>query len=819
MPKVKMTGGDTMNLWINISRPQLTETLKEVDILLINDGEAKLLAGDTSLARAARKVLAMGPRALVIKHGEYGATIFFPEGAHPFRAPALPIEEVQDPTGAGDSFAGGFMGYIASQGKLDRPTLTKAMFYGSVMGSFRGRALRHRTAAEPESRRHQAALQSLPQTYASGLGRYYGWPTQASFAWVGQLSRTRMNKRLDTSVQCNYPAQANNGLEWGTRRQLSRRLRSDTALVCGLACVASVASFLWFYLHGQILLYGDAVAHISIARRVVDSRTPGPLQLGTVWLPLPHLLTLPFIINDWLWRSGVGGSIVSMLAYVLAVAGIFRLVRNNASRFLPQQTQGRRLLGTPRFATWLAAGLLALNPNLLYMQATAMTETLFLAELIWAVVYFDEFARAIHIGQQGADEEHAGAAKSLERCAMMLAAAMLTRYDGWALALVIGCASLVVALRWMRMSGASRTARRKVLRSLAASALLCALMPALWLAHNYALDGKPLDWLNGPYSAKAIDRRIPGEPPHPGTNNIKVSAFYFVKAAKLNFSQGRWQGWMMALAVFGTLAAVFVPVKPADRSGQPITVLLPHALLMLWFPLLFYAYAIAYGSVPIFVPVWYPFSHYNVRYGLELLPAFAVFAALAVAFVCKLSDRPTGQLFPRSAPKDWAQDLGSPKQHNRRVLTTIIATVLVLILAANYLKTANATPICLGEARTNSADRLRLQSQLAETLRRLPPSSTLMMSAGEYVGALQAADVHLRRVVSQPSERTAIVWDAGLSCPAQVADYVVAISGDPVAQAVERNPRWLEEIATFGAKPQVTIYRSRFPGRRIVSNF
>jgi sugar/nucleoside kinase (ribokinase family) len=136
MPNAKMVGGDTMNLWINISRPQLTATLKEVDVLLINDGEAKLLAGDSSLPRAARKVLQMGPRALVIKHGEYGATIFFRDGMHPFRAPTLPIDEVQDPTGAGDSFAGGFMGYIASQGKLDRPVLTKAMFYGGVMGSF-----------------------------------------------------------------------------------------------------------------------------------------------------------------------------------------------------------------------------------------------------------------------------------------------------------------------------------------------------------------------------------------------------------------------------------------------------------------------------------------------------------------------------------------------------------------------------------------------------------------------------------------------------------------------------------------------------------
>ncbi len=87
MPKVKMVGGDTMNLWINISRPQLAETLKEVDILLINDGEAKLLAGDSSLPRAARKVLEMGPRALVIKHGEYGATIFFRDGTAPVSRP------------------------------------------------------------------------------------------------------------------------------------------------------------------------------------------------------------------------------------------------------------------------------------------------------------------------------------------------------------------------------------------------------------------------------------------------------------------------------------------------------------------------------------------------------------------------------------------------------------------------------------------------------------------------------------------------------------------------------------------------------------
>ena len=141
MDKVGLTGGDTMNFWIQGTRNELVETLRLINVLLINDGEAKMLAGERNLPRAANKVLAMGPKALVIKHGEYGATIFFREGAfgigsHPFRAPALPIEEVKDPTGAGDSFAGGFMGYIASQEQLNREVLKRALFYGGVMGSF-----------------------------------------------------------------------------------------------------------------------------------------------------------------------------------------------------------------------------------------------------------------------------------------------------------------------------------------------------------------------------------------------------------------------------------------------------------------------------------------------------------------------------------------------------------------------------------------------------------------------------------------------------------------------------------------------------------
>jgi sugar/nucleoside kinase (ribokinase family) len=137
MSGVKFVGGDTMNYWIERTPAELAETLRGVDVLLINDGEARMLGRTSSLPRAAQKILTMGPRVLVIKHGEYGATAFFREGGlHPFRAPALPIEQVVDPTGAGDSFAGGFMGYIAAQDIMNREIFKRAMFYGGVMGSF-----------------------------------------------------------------------------------------------------------------------------------------------------------------------------------------------------------------------------------------------------------------------------------------------------------------------------------------------------------------------------------------------------------------------------------------------------------------------------------------------------------------------------------------------------------------------------------------------------------------------------------------------------------------------------------------------------------
>lgn len=132
--KPKVIGLDTMNYWIERTPAELRETLKSTQVLMINDDETRQLTGEHNLLRAARHVFKMGPRTLVIKRGEHGALMVHDRFI--FSVPAFPLEEVHDPTGAGDSFAGGFMGFLAGAGRVTDETLRQAMVYGSVMGSF-----------------------------------------------------------------------------------------------------------------------------------------------------------------------------------------------------------------------------------------------------------------------------------------------------------------------------------------------------------------------------------------------------------------------------------------------------------------------------------------------------------------------------------------------------------------------------------------------------------------------------------------------------------------------------------------------------------
>ena len=165
----------------------------------------------------------------------------------------------------------------------------------------------------------------------------------------------------------------------------------SAARVAGIAVLVSLFSFLYYFQRSDLLLYGDAVAHINIARRVFDSQTPGPLQLGTVWLPLPHLLMIPFIFvgRDVAERRGRFDSFDDRLR-VRGRGNISPRARHAGSRSLRTGTKPAAGVGA-----WAAAFAYGANPNLIYMQATAMTESIYLALFIWAVVYFAEFIREL----------------------------------------------------------------------------------------------------------------------------------------------------------------------------------------------------------------------------------------------------------------------------------------------------------------------------------------------------------------------------------------------------------------------------------------
>lgn len=546
---------------------------------------------------------------------------------------------------------------------------------------------------------------------------------------------------------------------------------SEVRLLAWLAMCASVIAFLFYAQRNQVLLYGDAIAHINIARRVFDSKTPGLLQLGTVWLPLPHLLMIPFIISNQMWQRGAGGSIPSMVAYVFGVIGIFRLTRsvlkgNNASD------------SAARVAPWIAALIYAANPNLIYMQSTAMGEALYLALFIWALVFLTEFV--------------AGEGSALVKCGLCVAAAGLTRYDGWFLAAAL---IIFVLLRWLVRANSGQSQPDPQLRGRVAKfVLISAAAPALWLAYNGIVYRNPLEFENGPYSAKAIERKsqTAGNPGHPGSGNPWLAGMYFVKTAEDNMATNRWLQRVWILLTLAAAAVLIFPRRqqaPAPAAAPPSASL--WCLLFLLLPIPFYALTVAYSGVPIFIPNWWPFTHYNVRYGLQLLPAFSIAAALLIYGILRC------------------------EQWNWRVRLASIPVILAFV-ATCYVFVSQATPICLEEAQTNMRSRNQLQMELARWFEHLPPDSTILMYLGDQVGALERAGIPLKRTINEGNHRVWKqpvdpdgLWERALANPSRYADYVVALEGDPVWQAVhDSHLPALVELHVTG-QPHATLYRAR----------
>jgi hypothetical protein len=521
--------------------------------------------------------------------------------------------------------------------------------------------------------------------------------------------------------------------------------REETFPIALAAVLLAFIALLVSFSRGYVLLYGDAVAHLGIARRILDTRNPGLVQLGGVWLPLPHILMLPFVQKMEWWQNGLAGAWPSMLCYIASVAGLYRLAR--------------RIL-VPRWA--LAATLLyALNPNLLYLSTTAMTEPLFLALFLWTTLLTVECVAAIKAAQTSL------AARRLILLGFFILASVYTRYDGWILGAAVWC-----ILTWQLVR--NRELFRKLAPSFAIFTLLTIAGPISWLAYNQHFMHDPLDFMRGPYSAAAIEHKTmpPNGHHHRGWHNPAWALLFYTRTAQVDAAFWETGFLLMAAAAAGLVLAI--------RRRIALSTLL------LWIPLPFYIYSVSYGSVPIFIPQLWPHSFYNSRYGMELLPALCLFAFLSVA---------------------WLEQRWSTSQP---LVKRLLQPITLLLIALNTIGMMHATPLVLKEALVNATTRVPFEQALARQLKLFPSGATILMYNSEHIGALQDAGIPLRQTINESDYDS---FHAALAAPAKHASYVVAIAGDPVSAAVAAHPQGLTELSILctTGQPCARIYQSTAP--------
>jgi dolichyl-phosphate-mannose-protein mannosyltransferase len=350
---------------------------------------------------------------------------------------------------------------------------------------------------------------------------------------------------------------------------MMRFSRWPVLLVAVLASLISAGAVWFCSRQGWTLYYGDAEAHLNIARRVIDSRTAGYEQLGTAWLPMLHLLTLPLVRYDALWRTGFAGAIPPAIFFAAGVTFLFAAVR----RMFDSTMAGA-----------LGAALYALNPNALYLASIPMTEAVFfgsLAALLYFTVRFRDTQSLWSVAGAG----------------VAVFIGSLTRYDGWFL---IPFATLYFLF----------TARRRRFTAAFIFGALASAGPVLWLAYNAWVFDNVWEFYSGPASAKAIQHGLP----YPGHGDWRVASSYFGWAVRACAGAP-----LFFIGAAGVLAALW------KRAFWP--------LLLLSLPGAFYLWNIHSADSPIHLPYLPPHGYYNTRYGLALLPLLAWCAAAIVAFL------------------------------------------------------------------------------------------------------------------------------------------------------------------------------------------
>jgi len=510
---------------------------------------------------------------------------------------------------------------------------------------------------------------------------------------------------------------------------------------------------MWSWRNGALLNYGDAVAHLHIARRVFDSHQPRFSQLGSVWLPLPHILLLPFVqIYSW-WANGVAGVVPSALAYLAACAGFYRLARH----WLPLSSAA------------LALAFFAANPNLLYLQTTAMTEPLFVCEMIWLTVWLVEW-------RAGFDSNSQQNIRLLWLIAMILVAAVFTRYDGWIMAL----------LAWLAIGLTLARCGQLRARAFWLASILVVAAPIAWFVYNAAAFGDWLYFARGPYSAKAIEIRtaVPGFPPHPGWHSPWVSLLFYVKTAEMDSAAAAWGNTLLVLSLLGA-AWAWITARRQTLAWA----------LLLALPLPFYAYSIAYGSVPIFLPVWWPHSYYNLRYGIELLPAIA----LALGFTAQFCLAAVREFKPLPTQAQW---------------TRYAAAVIFVLIGLNTYEMLRERPLVYVEGTKNIQAHRPYELAIPPVLRTLlaeRPGGVLLMDTSIDPEIVALTGIPLRQTINESDLE---IYSDALAAPASHAALVLAYDGDEIDRAVHDHPAGLTMYRRFSApdQPTITLYVSNIPG-------
>jgi hypothetical protein len=341
----------------------------------------------------------------------------------------------------------------------------------------------------------------------------------------------------------------------------------------------SAAAVWFFYVHGWTCLSVDSESHLNIARRITDNLTPGYREVGTVWLPLLHWMILPLVESDTLWRNGLAGAIPPAICFVAGGTIFFAAVR----RIFDSTAAGMT-----------AAALVALNPNMLFLQSSAMTEAVFLACL----------AGILYCSVRFAEDQNWWAVLGTGIATL---AGTLTRYEGWFVIPFVVAYFLIVGKQ------------RRLTASMLVGAI-ATLGPLFWFGHNWWLNNDPLGFYSGPWSARAIQAGSP----YPGMHNWPLSFLYYGTAVRL------CAGWLLSLlAVAG--AAVGFQRRAANVPRRRAAIVWPMVLLAL--PALFYVWSMhSSGSTPIFVPTMWPNTYYNIRYGIAALPLLAFCAAALVDY-------------------------------------------------------------------------------------------------------------------------------------------------------------------------------------------